>query len=375
MLSRIRCIGVLVQSQAVAIGIVVAAATALSAQPVYRLHDNGELWVAKAANCGGNPCVVWHLLDNNPDTREITAGGLSVDEEQVARFDPLKAPPDAPALYQRRANGTIWLYTGKPCSGGLCPGWQQLDSNLAVSIVAAGKQLYQRRGNGEIWSYTDKPCSGGLCPGWQRLDDNSDTIEITAAGRPPEAPRLYQRRKNGDILRYRGTPCSGTSCWQLLDTSPETQEITATVALRSDRTQGHALYERRGDGTIWRYTERQCNGALCPAWEQIDNNPSTISIVTNTETLYQLRKDDTICTIWVYNPSFGPCKDGVCPGWLALDKNTRTLQIAAGTRSLYKRHDNGAIWRYTKGVCNDASCPPWELLYDPTTRTIVSTQH
>ena len=33
---------------AIALGIVVATATASSAQPTYRLHNNGELWVSRA---------------------------------------------------------------------------------------------------------------------------------------------------------------------------------------------------------------------------------------------------------------------------------------------------------------------------------------
>lgn len=355
----------------IALGIVIVGAAALSAQPAYRLHESGELWVAKAENCRGTGCVVWYLLDNHPMTREITAGGPT-----DAGFDPLKGPLEAaPPLYQRRDDGTIWLYTGKPCIGGACRGWQQLDrqpdNNPAVSIVAAGKQLYQRRRNGEIWSYTGKPCSNGSCPGWEQLDDNPETVEITAAGMPPDAPRLYQRRKNGEILRYRGTPCSGTSCWQLLDENPHrnAREITATVQTRSDGTPGHALYERRDDG-IWRYLERPCNGAVCPVWEQIDNDPDTISIVTNQVYLYQLRLGGTS---WVYDPRSGPCNKDGCPGWLLLDKNPRTRQIAAGIRSLYKLHDNGAIWR---SPCENNEChEPWQLFYDPTMRTIVSTQH
>lgn len=375
MLSHIRCIGVLVLRLAVAVGIVIAAATALSAQPVYRLHDSGDLWVAKAENCRGEPCVVWHLLDNNPKTQEITAGGqpTTPDGEPIGGFDPLKAPPDAPPLYQRRTDGTIWLYTGKPCIGGSCPGWQLIDkSPQTASIVAAGEHLYQRHNTGAIWSYNGTPCRpDGSCPGWQQLDNNPDTAEIIAAGRPsPEAHALYKRHKDGTIWRYTGSPCSDTSCWQRLDNNPKTRELTAAVGLRSDGVAVHALYQRQVDGTIWHYTGPSCSGASC--WKLIDNNPGTISIVTNTETLYQLRNDGAIL---VYTGK--PCDAaGSCPGWLLLDNNPRTRHIAAGARSLYKRYDNGAIWRYATGVCSpDGSCPPWQLFYDPTMRTIVSTQN
>lgn len=369
MLSRIPCIRALVLSPAVALGMVLAAASALSAQPVYRLHDNGEIWVAKADTCRGSSCVVWHLLDNNPNTREITAGGVP-----SGGFDPLKAPPDAPPLYQRHADGKIWLYTGKPCNGGSCLGWQLLDNNqLTVSIVAAGQHLYQRRSDGEIWSYTGTPCrSDGSCPGWQRLDDNPSTEEITAAGRPPAAPELYKRHNDGKIWRYMGTPCGDTSCpeWQLLDNNPNTQELTATVRMRSDGVLVQALYQRRVDGRIWHYTGTPCNGASCLGWQLIDNNLDTISIVTATDSLYQLRNDGTI---WVYTDK--PCSGELCQGWQLLDNNPHTRQIAAGAVSLYKRHDNGAIWRYAGPPCRDALCEGWQLLYDPTAWTFISTQN
>jgi hypothetical protein len=199
-------------------------------------------------------------------------------------------------------------------------------------------------------------------------------VEITAAGLPPDAPRLYQRRKNGESLRYKGTPCSAADCWQLLDKNLNvhlnTREITATVEKRSDGTPGHALYERRDDG-IWRYIERPCNGAVCPAWEQIDNAAGTVSIVSNQAALYQLRRDGSIL---VHNKKV--CQDRVCPGWVLLDKNPRTRQIAAGVKSVYKLQDDGAIWRYPEPQhCSEVGCPARQLLYDPAIATIVSMQN
>lgn len=367
----------------IAVGIVIAAAAALSAQPAYRLHDNGEIWVARAENCRSGPCVGWHMLDNDPNTREIAAGVVP------SGFDSLDGYPKAPPLYQRHEDGTIWLYTGKPCGGGSCLGWKKLDDNGAVSIVAAGEYLYQRRGNDGIWSYNVRLCtSGGSCPGWQKLDDNtSNTAEMTAAGIQGSTvdvsaqTELYQR-KDGRIWRYKGTPCNDTSCpeWELLDNNPHTRQLTATVRRSSAGTLIPALYQLRNDGskvTVWhsKGTTPCKSDTSCPEWELIDSNPltfpHTISIVTAQWYLYQLRNDGTI---WVYN--FQPCKGEVCPGWRLLDKNPRTRQIAAGGRSLYKLHDNGAIWRYADGVCSsDESCEPWQFFYDPTMRTIVSTQN
>ena len=363
----------------ITLSIVIAAATALSAQPTYRLHQNGELLVSRVENCSSGPCVKWYLLDNNPDTREITAGLQAAG----GGFDSLKPYPEAPPLYQRRVDGKILFYTGKPCIGGSCPGWRLLDhdpANPAVSIVAAGEHLYQLRSKGTIsrWTWNDTCRPDGSCPaGWQQMDDNPETAEITAAGIPDlkgggasAKAELYKRHKNGEIWRYKGPPCSAPSCWELLDNAnPDTRELTATVRKNSAGVLVPALYQRRtngtnGSGSIWSY-----NGT---GWQQIDNDPGTISIVTAQYFLYQLRNDGTI---WVHN--FKPCKDGLCPGWQQIDKNPRTVQIAAGGRSLYKRHDNGAIWRYAdeNQLCEDGVCPPWQLLYDPTMSTIVSSQN
>ena len=83
----------------------------------------------------------------------------------------------------RNPDGTIWRYTGTPCSGNACPGWQALDNNpKTVNIVAADSSLYQLHNDGMIWRYTGTPCSGNSCPGWQRLDNNPKTKEIDAAG-------------------------------------------------------------------------------------------------------------------------------------------------------------------------------------------------
>jgi len=332
----------------IVVGIVVAAATALSAQPVYQLHDNGNIWVSSGVPCSGVSCPGWHLLGNNPGTVEITAAGVP-----AGGFDSTKASPDAPPLYQRRADGTILFYTGTPCNGRSCTGWQMIDKNpLTVSIVAAGTpigtppptHLYKRHSDGAIWSYTGKPCVGESCPGWQQLDNNNRTVEMAAAGE-----ELYQRRGDGTILRYKGTPCSSpTSCpeWELLDSNSSALEITAHMV--GNRVE---LYQRQVE-KILRYRST--------GWELLDNNTRTISIVAG-EFLYQLRNDGEIL---FYN---GPA------GWQLLDKNTRNRQIAAGPRSLYKLQDDGAVLRYTGPQCEAGSC--WQLLDTNPKRTLVSSRN
>jgi len=56
-----------------------------------------------------------------------------------------------------------------------------LDNNpRTVSIAAGGTSLYQRHNDGKIWRSTGTPCSGASCPGWQMLDNNGATVDIVA---------------------------------------------------------------------------------------------------------------------------------------------------------------------------------------------------
>jgi len=82
---------------------------------------------------------------------------------------------DQTFLYRLHDDGKIWRYTGTPCGGNSCPGWQLLDINSRTSAITAGIGLYQLHNTGAIWRYTDTPCQGSSCPGWQLLDNNSRT--------------------------------------------------------------------------------------------------------------------------------------------------------------------------------------------------------
>jgi hypothetical protein len=113
----------------------------------------------------------WQLLDANPATVDIAAGGTE--------------------LYQRHANGHLWRCTGTPMTG-----WQRLDTNRATAqVVAAGPHLYQVHGDGRIWRYTGTPLTG-----WQLLDENPATRELAASA----DGRLFQRHVTGSIFRLAG---------------------------------------------------------------------------------------------------------------------------------------------------------------------------
>jgi len=242
--------------------------------------------------------------------------------------------------------GTIWRYTGTPCSGDSCPGWQMLDNNpKTISIISGGDQLFQLHNDGWIWRYTGTPCSGDSCPGWQRLDNNPKTVAIVAGDN-----QLYQLHNDGWIWRYTGTPCSGDSCpgWQRLDNNPKTVAIAAADG---------NLFQLHNDGWIWRYTGTPCSGDSCPGWQRLDNNPKTVAIAAAGGNLFQLHNDGWI---WRYNGT--PCSGDSCPGWQRLDNNPKTVAIVAGDNQLYQLHNDGWIWRYTGTPCSGDSCPGWQRL-------------
>ncbi|NJK39217.1 MAG: hypothetical protein HC920_16745, partial [Oscillatoriales cyanobacterium SM2_3_0] len=59
---------------------------------------------------------------------------------------------------------------------------QKLDNNPAtIAIAASGDRLYQLHNTGAIWKYTGEPCAGDNCPGWQKLDNNADTIKVSGS--------------------------------------------------------------------------------------------------------------------------------------------------------------------------------------------------
>jgi hypothetical protein len=66
--------------------------------------------------------------------------GLSLAAVATSICGYLSAVPAA------KADGDIWRYTGTPCGGSSCPGWQKLDDNPLTRVIAAGpgpNELYQ----------------------------------------------------------------------------------------------------------------------------------------------------------------------------------------------------------------------------------------
>ena len=312
---------------------------ALSSGMLFQMHADGRIWAHTGVACSGAGCPGWVLLDANPATRAIAAGGN--------------------ALYQLHADGKVWRYTGIRCGGNSCPGWQMLDNNPATrQIAAGGSSLYQRHADGKIWRSTGVACSGNSCPGWTMLDNNPATVDIVADG-----TRLYQRHSNGRIWRSTGVACSGSSCpgWTMLDNNPHTKALAAA---------GGQLYQLHDTGAIWRSTGAACSATSCAGWTMLDNNPAAREIAANVGGLFQRHVDGKV---WRFTGTV--CSGNSCPGWTMLDNNAATVQIEAATSGLYQRHSNGRIWRSTGAACSGSSCPGWVMLdNNPATATIVTAQ-
>ncbi|WP_431264554.1 S8 family peptidase [Roseateles chitinivorans] len=312
---------------------------ALSAGMLFQMHANGRIWAHTGVACSGTACPGWVLLDANPATRAIAAGGN--------------------ALYQLHADGKIWRYTGIRCGGASCPGWQMLDNNPATKQIAAGgTALYQRHADGKIWRSTGAACSGNSCPGWTMLDNNPAAIDIVADG-----TRLYQLHNTGAIWRSTGAACSGNSCpgWTMLDKNAHTKALAAA---------GGQLFQLHDTGAIWRSTGVVCSGNSCPGWTMLDNNPAAREIAANVGGLFQRHADGKI-----WRSTGAACSGNSCPGWTMLDNNGATVQIEATASGLFQRHSNGRIWRSTGAACSGSSCPGWVMLdNNPATSTIVTAQ-
>ncbi len=290
---------------------------------LYQLHNDGSIWRYTGIPCGGPSCVGWQELDRNPAATAIVPAGKQ--------------------LFQLHNNGSIWRYTGVPCTASACPGWQLLDNNTQATTIAAGDQLFELHHDGSIWRYTGVACTGSSCPGWQKLDMNPAATAIAAAGK-----QVFQLHTDGSIWRYTGVPCSATACpgWQMLDNNPQATAISAA----------EQLFQLHHDGSIWRYTGTPCQGNACGGWEKLDSNPAATAISAAGKQLFQLHNDGSI---WRYTGV--PCAGTSCAGWQLLDNNPKAVAISAGEQ-LFEFHNDGSIWRYTGTPCTNGACPGWELL-------------
>lgn len=270
-------------------------------------------------------------------------------------------------------DATLRRYTGVPCSGSSCTGWQPIDDDREIAqTVASVGSIYKLRTSGEIDVYTGTPCAGTRCTGWLLLDNNPRSTAIAAMG-----TTLYQLHDTGAI--WRKDLASG---WQLIDNNGATTAIAAGVA---------GMFQLHADGTVWKFTGAPCTATACPGWTKIglggaaalavgsvlyqlrtdgsihayltgttwlklDANPATVAIAAAGASLYQLHDSGAI---WRYTST--PCGTS-CPHWQKLDNNAASVGIATDGAELYQVHATGAVWRYTGTPCTSSACPGWQKL-------------
>ena len=234
------------RARLLALAVVLVCTIGLAARPAYADRAVGSAPALGSASRATAAAGTWTALDKNDEIGEIAVDGGNV--YQVHDGDNI-----ADGVYS--GDGTIWKYTGQPCSVAgtqyTCTGWQLLDNNSwSGGLAAGGGNLYQIHGNdASIWKYTGQPCVNNgttpTCSGWQQLDNNPRSNTLVADGSV-----LYQWHTDGSIWTYTGQPCisaNGLSCagWQL--------EIDGNVAAA-----GGNLYQFHRDGSIWKYTGQPC---------------------------------------------------------------------------------------------------------------------
>ncbi len=297
----------------------------------------------------------------------VTYGGVAmgtVDRQDNARVLNTTAP--ILASFRVSVPG-MWRYTGTPCTGGSCPGWQMMDNNPnIVAMAASTSYTYQLRNNGAIYRYTGVPCSGSSCTGWTLLNSTSTNVAIAADG-----TNLYRILRNGEIWRYNG------SSWQMLDNNPNGKAIAAS---------GGNLYQLHQTGAIWRFTGTVCSGSSCPGWTLIHSGTGNKAIAADGARLYRIENSGLVARYsagaWTTLSTATNNRDIVAgggylyelksngqiwrhngSGWTMLDNNPATVALTAGSgTSLYQLHADGKVWRFTGTVCSGSSCPGWQML-------------
>ncbi len=239
-------------------------------------------------------------------------------------------------LYKLYGDGSIWaIGAGAP-----------LDNNPATRAIVVGPSptggtdgpLYKLHGDGSLWTYTGTPLPGPPPPetsrvieglsDWLLLDDNPATIAVAR-----DYSALYQLRGDGSIWQYTGTPISG---WQPLYPSPSN---VRSIAAGADPTRP-SLYFLGGDGLVAQYT----GTPGVAGWLELGKNPATIAIAVDyysgpPSQLYRLDGDGRILyylelsprPLTLDEPSFSPRLD---VNWVEIDSNPGTISICVAPELL-----------------------------------------
>jgi hypothetical protein len=85
---------------------------------------------------------IW-VDDDNVNFAKFNAPTIAAGKVIRATFS------DRVVVYGLRSQGfPVWRYTGTPCTGESCPGWQRLDNNPKTIAIASGGGHYTRPRHG-----------------------------------------------------------------------------------------------------------------------------------------------------------------------------------------------------------------------------------
>jgi hypothetical protein len=318
-------------------------------QDLYQTHTDGSIWQYTGIPCSGGSCTGWLELDNNPNLKMIAAGGG--------------------ALFEMHNDGSIWWYIGPACSGGTCPGWVELDNNPDnAAIGVGGSTPYEMHGDGSLWEYNGVICNGGFCPGW---------TELSAPGYGQFPIALFVGA-NASLVVYSNSDFYG-EILSLFGAQNNWAQIDETVV--SFAVGANTLYDVRGgrtsDGRYYEAIRQYTGSPITYNWQTIDyieagNGPN--SSIAAGGGLYEQRPDNSI---WQYTGT--PCNGATCSGWVKIENHKDSLGPVAGSGSnaVYQMRatDQAAvsIWQYNGTPCSGTVCSGWAPLdNNPNTTSIVA---
>jgi len=317
-------------------GISTSMASMAWGQDLYQTHTDGSIWQYTGTPCSGGSCPGWLELDNNPNLKMIAAGGG--------------------ALFEMHNDGSIWWYVGPACSGGSCPGWVELDNNpLNAAIGVGGSTPYEVHSDGSLWEFNGVICTGSSCPGWTELSTNYQQSSYQWYGANAALLARLPGGTRDNLFLFGGALNSWTVVDSRIDGDHDNFAVGAT-----------ALYDFKGRAI------RQYAGSY--NWLLLDYNRTTEGIVAGSG-LYQLRRDSSASeSLWQYTGT--PCNQGACPGWVKIDNHQYTEPVA-GSNTVYEMRrplpGEVSIWQYTGTPCSGSICSGWVPLdNNPNTTSIVA---
>jgi len=301
---------------------------AFAAAPVvYELHTTGSVWGYTGTPCNGQVCSGWEMLNDDSKGVQIAAG--------------------AGTLYQLDSDGTVWQWNGAVCNGNACNRWTQIGAG-ATTIYAAGTHVYYygcQTDTCGFYQFTGEPCYNPAgCPGWTQIDyfdsDFSWADYYVQDGSVVKINGVLFSNYDFTFQEYMGTPYD----WEQLGGT-----FTGNAAL-APGLDGTFMMGQNGAISVL----NGCVFSPC-TWTQIGDNSNTNEI-TASNILYQLQNGGTVIQ---YTGT--PCNGNVCNGWVQIDANPSVSYIVAGPNTVYELHTNGGIWQYTPAI-DCGRCSNWTQL-------------